>query len=230
MESNNLSLKQFNGNHDGIKNIMAERSNYFIRQGTVYNLICQYSSKQDRILEIGSGAGDLAKSLLDNGYQNINLIDIDNYLKEEIKNKVNINLLDISYNPLPFGSNYFDMILAIAIIEHLENPFLIIRECSRTLKKGGKLIIAIPHIFSLRSKWQFLSKGDLMGYNEKNNHISLYTKAIFKKVFLKDYRVIDEIFSQGYIRILRKKIWLKKENKWFDRNFGNKVIYILEKK
>lgn len=212
------------------KEKLAERSNYFIREEIVYNLICKFSQKEDKLLEIGCGAGDLAKDLFDNGYKNINLIDFDNYLKEEIKDKFSINLLDVSHSSLPFNNSYFDMILAIAIIEHLENPFLIVRECARILKSGGKLIIAIPYIFSIRSKWQFFLRGDLMGYNEKNNHISLYTQAVFKKTFLENFKIVDEIYSKGYIKLLGKKIWLSKENKWFDKKFGNKVLYILEKK
>ncbi|MCJ7645213.1 MAG: methyltransferase domain-containing protein [Candidatus Aminicenantes bacterium] len=44
-----------------------------------------------------------------------------------------------------FKDASFDVIVAAAIIEHLENPREMLRESSRILKSGGILIITTPH-------------------------------------------------------------------------------------
>lgn len=208
-----------------------EKQSYFIRSGILEKYIIKNIKKNKDILEVGCSIGRFAETLLNNNFKNINLIDIDNYVDENILNKVNFKKCDISFNKLPFKDNSLDLILAIAIVEHLENPFLFFREANRVLKNNGQLIIAIPHIFNLRSRLKFLFSGDLFGYTKNNNHISVFTKTIFNKIVLEKFFIINTIYSEGFIRIpfLNKKIRLK-NNTLFDYWFGTKTLYILRKK
>ena len=52
---------------------------------------------------------------------------------------------DLNVLPYPFADNSFDLIEAYHVLEHLEKPFLIMKECHRILKPGGKLHIKVPH-------------------------------------------------------------------------------------
>ena len=158
------------------------------------------------------------------------MIDVDNYLSGEFPpDIVSFHQLDLSFNKLPFNDDSVDIILAIAILEHLENPILVIREAARVLKKGGIFMAAVPWIFSLRSKILFSTKGDLKGYNRENNHISLFTRAIFNKIFLKFFSVLETHYSEGYVSILGKKVRLPSSNKWLHKYFCDKVLYTLQK-
>jgi len=58
--------------------------------------------------------------------------------------------------PLPFEDSFFDYVVSIEGIEHLESPFLCIREFSRVLKTGGSLILTTPNIMSVKSRTRFL--------------------------------------------------------------------------
>jgi 2-polyprenyl-3-methyl-5-hydroxy-6-metoxy-1,4-benzoquinol methylase len=58
--------------------------------------------------------------------------------------------------PLPFDESIFDYVVCIEGIEHLENPFLCIREFSRVLKTGGSLLLTTPNIMSVKSRTRFL--------------------------------------------------------------------------
>jgi SAM-dependent methyltransferase len=46
---------------------------------------------------------------------------------------------------LPYGSNFFDVVTAFDVLEHLHNPEDAIRECGRVLKAGGLLYIYTPN-------------------------------------------------------------------------------------
>jgi SAM-dependent methyltransferase len=56
---------------------------------------------------------------------------------------------DILHNlnefPYPFSDNYFDVIEASHVMEHLDRPFEIMKELHRLLKPGGTLLIKVPH-------------------------------------------------------------------------------------
>jgi len=53
------------------------------------------------------------------------------------------------YSPLhqiPVESDYFDVILCIAVLEHVANPEEVVPELYRVLKRGGRLILEVPFL------------------------------------------------------------------------------------
>ncbi|OHA15178.1 MAG: hypothetical protein A3G52_03555 [Candidatus Taylorbacteria bacterium RIFCSPLOWO2_12_FULL_43_20] len=210
-------------------NLAQGRPTWCVRSGLAQSLIYKRTNANSAILEVGCGAGALASELIEKGYKKIALVDIDDYLMEDVRQKVDIKLLDVCFNPLPFNDNTLDSVLAFAIVEHLENPYFFAREVSRILKKGGVFFFSVPNIFSLRAKLGFMFRGDIKGYSETNNHITLFTKAVFNKVFCKHFVISEIYFDQGYISLLGKKIRFPKMN-FFGKWFGAKVLYVLEKK
>jgi SAM-dependent methyltransferase len=60
---------------------------------------------------------------------------------------------------LPFRDGSFDAVSCIDGLEHLENPFGIIREFYRVLKKHGYLLISTPNIQEIRSRVRFFFSG-----------------------------------------------------------------------
>lgn len=48
---------------------------------------------------------------------------------------------------IPFGENYFDVIISCAVLEHIEYPIKLFNECRRALKPGGKVIFLTPSRF-----------------------------------------------------------------------------------
>lgn len=226
-----MTTNEIKHNREYIFKNVNEKQNYFIRQGIANKLVSKYISQNGIIVELGAGSGQLAKELVSNGYKYIHLIDIDNYLAGGFfPDVVSFHQLDLSFNELPFVDNSVDVVLAFAILEHLENPVLAIREAARILKGGGIFMVAIPWIFSLRSKMLFYKKGDLKGYNRENNHIFMFTRAVFDKIFLKFFNIIETHYSDRYITIFGKKIRLPGSNKWIGKYFSDKVLYVFQKR
>lgn len=73
--------------------------------------------------------------------------------------------LNLSLN-LP--ESCFDGILSTEVIEHLENPRAVARECYRLLKPGGWLIMTTPNNLSLRSILSLVVSGHFVAFQDSS--------------------------------------------------------------
>lgn len=141
----------------------------------VADLLLNHSEHQ-RVLDIPSGAGAFTQRLLSKNIE-VHSGDIENFMEVE-----NPNFREGNMNErLPYDDGFFDAVVCIDGIEHLERPFDFIAECSRITKKGGAIIISTPNINSIRSRWRWFwtshhNKGKVP-LNENNptplHHINL---------------------------------------------------------
>jgi len=138
-------------------------------------------AKTSRIAELGAGGGHVSFWLLKQGFSDISCVDIDNYLTYP---EINAKFLqcDLSRDKLPFNDSSLDGIIAIEVIEHLENMVWCFNEISRTLKTGGWFLMAIPNAANLRRRIDFLRKGDGLLVSEKNDHLQNITHSLVKKL------------------------------------------------
>jgi ubiquinone/menaquinone biosynthesis C-methylase UbiE len=103
-----------------------------------------------RVLDIPSGAGAFTRRLMDKGIE-VHSADIENIL--QCKNS-NFMIADMNHQ-LPFTDGFFDAVVVIDGIEHLERPFDFVRECQRVIKPGGVIVLSTPNINALRSRWRW---------------------------------------------------------------------------
>jgi ubiquinone/menaquinone biosynthesis C-methylase UbiE len=107
-------------------------------------------TKSKRVLDIPSGAGSFTQRLLEQQVE-VHSGDIENIL--QVKNP-NFRISDMN-QPLPYDPEFFDAVVCIDGIEHLERPFDFIRESNRILKRGGTVLISTPNINAIRSRWRW---------------------------------------------------------------------------
>jgi 2-polyprenyl-3-methyl-5-hydroxy-6-metoxy-1,4-benzoquinol methylase len=107
-----------------------------------------------KVLEIGSGSGNISQFFIKNNW-NITLSDIrDNYcelLKKKFNNEINqVDVLNMNLVDPDFDSkfrhfyNQFDTVFALNVIEHIEDDKLALRNIYKLLKKEGHVIILVP--------------------------------------------------------------------------------------
>lgn len=99
----------------------------------------------DKVLELGSGHGELAKSLLSK-VPNLTCADNSQKYVNSLK-KAGFKAVQSDFNQkLPFKSNSFDLIISLEVIEHLIEAETFLSEIHRILKSNGSLIISTPNI------------------------------------------------------------------------------------
>lgn len=131
---------------------MAEKENYLLKSF----LSVFEKEKRGTVLDIGCGNGDYAYNLQKMGFDVLaGDMDVERFqYKEKIKfQKCNVT------EKLPFADNSFDFIVFAEVVEHLMNPYDVIKELNRILKPGGKLVLSTPNILNLKSRVRFLMEG-----------------------------------------------------------------------
>jgi SAM-dependent methyltransferase len=111
-----------------------------------------------RVLDAPCGPGLLSEALRRVGFDPVAAdLDADAF---EPRRRVPFVTVDLDA-PLPFADNAFDLIYCGDGIEHLENPFALLRELARVLAEGGSLIVVTPHYTSMERRVGFLLTGSL---------------------------------------------------------------------
>ncbi len=111
-----------------------------------------------RVLDAGAGEGYLSGLLAGRGYR----VEACDYSPAGFKAQgVPFHRADLSEAiPLPDAS--FDIVVAVEVLEHLENQARFIREALRVVRPGGTVVLTTPNVTSLPSRWHFL----LYGYTD----------------------------------------------------------------
>jgi len=81
--------------------------------------------------------------------------------------------LDIEHDPLPLEDNSQDLIVNLALLEHLRHPENMLLESLRCLKKGGSLLIGTPN-------WKYSSNIFFDDYT----HVKPYTPQSLRAILL----------------------------------------------
>lgn len=109
---------------------------------------------EGNILEIGAGIGNLSKQFLQDGHK-VMLTDYNEDYCDQLhtqfadhENCLGIQKIDLVHSE--FNEQYaehigaYDTIFALNVIEHIEDDYLAIKNCSTLLKNQGKLILLAP--------------------------------------------------------------------------------------
>ena len=138
-----------------------------------------------RILEIGSGIGNISEQYLNDG-RKLMLSDIrDNYcqyLRQKFEDEPTcegVRELDLVHPN--FEREYcdllgsFDGVFALNVVEHIEDDFLAIANAKKLLRKGGRLVILVPAYQALFNE-----------FDRSLEHYRRYTEGSLKKIFEKN--------------------------------------------
>ena len=115
------------------------------------------------VLDLGAGTGAWSDRLLRHGYRGVEALDLNPLEFKGVAQFVPGDLNQDFSRQLP-GKKY-DLITALEVIEHLENPTHFLRQCAGLLAPGGTLVITTPNIESMPGRLKFLLSGRLRHFD-----------------------------------------------------------------
>jgi SAM-dependent methyltransferase len=146
---------------------MIDRNYSHVRNFTQYmawveHFVSQHVPAKSSILDVPAGNGLLAERLRRRGYYVV-CADINH----ERPDFVLANLEE----RLPFPDRQFDVVLCLEGIEHVIEPYALIKELCRVAMPDGRIILSLPNVQSYFSRLTFLVAGSLYQFaSEDSRH------------------------------------------------------------
>jgi len=153
---------------------------------------------------------------LDNGYKNITSVELipENFKVSEIQ------VLEFNLN-LDFSNiGKFDIVIAIELIEHLENQFHFIRCVKKIMNTEAIFYLSTPNVENTFVRMRYFLLGTLYWFGQSELEGTGHISPIFK-------HILDFNLSQNNLKIQKYfgniNIWTKL---FKNKNFFKKIIFI----
>lgn len=129
----------------------------------VARIIAQGHSQGGVLVDVGCGQGKLY-SLVNNGFNRYLCVDAVRY--DDLPIQIEFIPFDLDIGKVPLPEQVADVVCAVEVIEHLENPRALMRELVRLTKPGGLVIVTTPNNLSLLSKLTLILKNQFNAFQE----------------------------------------------------------------
>jgi SAM-dependent methyltransferase len=175
-----------------------------------------------KILEVGCGTGMTGKALRERGFEKIVGIEINEEMAERARAFYDQLVIgDVEKIHLPFEKEYFDCILYGDVLEHLVNPWRVLKDQHAVLKKGGTIICSIPNVRNyrilnnliFRGRWEYADDGIL-----DRSHLRFFTLDSIRGMLKEAGYEIEDLTKRS-----SGAHWVK----WIHRLLGSRLIEFL---
>lgn len=147
---------------------------------------------QAKVLDVGCAFGYFLNCCDEYGLKTYG-VDISEYAINEARKATNAELFvhDINDGLPMFEDNFFDIITAFDVIEHLTSPYNVLKEIKRILNKNGKLILTTPNINAVG---RIFSGSNWHGFKDKT-HLYLFPPISLEHLFSQAGLVVTSLIT-----------------------------------
>lgn len=162
-----------------------------------------------KILDLGCGKGRFCKIIKNSGFINIVGVDPSVELVKAAKlNNKDIKFIEASATSLSFHDGEFDILVCIEVLEHIPDTEKAIKEMSRVLKPGGRILVLDKNILSLHPVY-FVPTFIWKSFLESINKWFYPKNFIFKEKYFVPWelnKTIKKYFSNSKVSFIRYEI------------------------
>lgn len=211
-----------------IKRLIAFDDRFETVKKELEELIRKKSTSLVKVLDIGVGDGIYEAILDENIRDRCQFYGIDvspTQLQRAKKYLKEAKVVDLNTQKLPYKNNFFDIIIASEILEHLFTPEKVLYDAQRVLKKGGYLLVTIPNASSLQLRLAIFLAGysPLLNYPTNKEHIRFFTTSDIKKMINKNLEII-KVQGLGSFLFEKWNFFAKVPMPRLIEIFGNKLL------
>ena len=148
-----------------------------------------------RVLEIGCGAGGLGRLLKDRGHTVIGVELVPEAAEAARRHLDRVVTADVEADGLPFPPGSFDAVIFADVLEHLIDPWRVLREAAELLASGGRVIASIPNVQNadviwrlIRGRWEYRERGIL-----DRGHLRFFTLHGVRSLFAQAGLTVEHV-------------------------------------
>jgi 2-polyprenyl-3-methyl-5-hydroxy-6-metoxy-1,4-benzoquinol methylase len=191
----------------------------------VESILSRHRIGGEAILDLGCGVGKLWP-IVRKRFKRYIGVDIIRW--DELPHEAEFVRVNFEKAPFPFADQCADAVVALEIIEHLENPRAFVRELTRLTKPDGWVLVSTPNQLSLLSKVTLLWKNQFNAFQEAPGlypgHLSALLEVDLRRIAKENGLHNVEIHYSGVGRIPFTP-W--KWPRWFSgRGFSDNVLML----
>lgn len=138
-----------------------------------------------RVLEVGCGSGELGQLLRRRGHHVTGLELVPEIAERARRRLDRVVTADVERDGFPFPPASFDAIIFADVLEHLVDPWRVLREAVEVLAEDGVVVASIPNVQNidvlrrlLRGRWDYRERGIL-----DFGHLRFFTLATIRALF-----------------------------------------------
>jgi len=168
-----------------------------------------------RILDVGCGDGKTGPVLKERGFREIVGIELDPRAAEMATRSYDRVIVgNVEEEMLPFPRGYFDCILYGDILEHLVDPWKVLRGHREFLADEGSIVCSIPNIryykilksLVLKGRWDYRPLGIL-----DRTHLRFFTlktiEDMLRETGFEIRTVVKEGYCSGFIKMVNRLLF-----------------------
>lgn len=138
-----------------------------------------------RVLEVGCAGGELGQLLRVRGHH-VTGIELVPEMAERARRWLHqVETADVETDGFPFPPASFDAIVFADVLEHLIDPWRVLRAATDVLAEGGVVVASIPNVQNidvlrrlLRGRWEYRERGIL-----DRGHLRFFTLSTIRDLF-----------------------------------------------